>query len=158
MRALLFSLLLVISSFSQAASLVAGYKNIAVKLGSSSIGGENYTVAGASLNYFVIDNLSVGGAYEYWFSGDPSISKATLDGTYFIPASETIRPYIGILYSHYFVDSLEDIDAYGYRAGVAFINSPLILSAGFRQEMYSSDNGIFDCSDSTGELTIGFSF
>lgn len=158
MRILLLTSLLMLSSASQAASLVAGYKNVGVKLGSSSIGPESYTVVGASLNYFVIDNLSLGGAYEYWFSGEPTVSKATVDATYFIPVSEKVRPYLGALYSRYFIDDFNDINSYGYRAGVAFINGPVLLSGGVRQEYYDSDSSVFDDSDNTAELVIGFSF
>lgn len=158
MRTLILCSLLFISTVSQAASLMAGYKNIGVKLGGSSIGSENYTVFGASINYFPIDHLSVGGAYEYWFSGHPSLSKMTIDTTYYIPASEKIRPYIGGIYSHYFIDHYSDVDAYGYRVGLAYLNDPVILSGGMRHEFYDNDSYIFDDSDTTVEFVVGFSF
>mgnify|MGYP000636670315 CR=1 FL=1 len=73
-----------------------GSTSVGIRLGGASIGDENYTIFGISGNYFVIDNLSIGLGYEKWFSGDPSIQKATLESTYFLPASEKIRPYLGI--------------------------------------------------------------
>ncbi|PKH07262.1 ferrodoxin oxidoreductase beta subunit [Moritella sp. Urea-trap-13] len=129
-----------------------------IKLGSASIGSEDYTVAGVSINYFALDNLAVGTAYEYWFSGKPTVSKATLESTYYLPASEQLKPYFGLLYSHYFVEDNADIDAYGYRVGIAYINSPMFFSAGLRQEKYTSDRAIFSNEDATGEFMIGFSF
>ena len=103
-----YILLLVILSFSQlsyAAPLQARNKSIDIKLGSASVGREDYTVAGVGLHYFAIDNLALGAAYEYWFSGSPSIAKGTLESTFYIPVHEKIRPYLGLLYSHYFIDN-----------------------------------------------------
>ena len=155
---LLFTCLPLTSFLANSASLTAGSKGIGIKLGGASIGAENYTIAGLSAHFFVVDNLSAGAAYEYWFSGKPEVSKATLESTYFIPASEQIKPYVGLLYSHYFIGDNSDLDAYGYRAGIAYIKSPLILSAGFRQEQYGSERAIFSDNDITAEFLIGYSF
>jgi len=158
MRLLLLASLLFFTHIANSATLTAHSRNVGVKLSSASIGDEDYTVAGASFSYFVADNLSLGTAYEYWFSGSPSVSKITLDSTYFIPASEKIRPYLGLLYNHYFVGDNSDIDSYGYRAGVAYIQEPMLLSAGIRQEKYMSDRSIFSNDDTTAEFVVGFSF
>lgn len=140
------------------ASLTAGSKSVGIKLGSASSGSEHYTVAGASLQYFALDNLAVGAAYEYWFSGNPTISKASLQSTYYIPFTAQIKPYIGVLYSHYFVEDRSDIDAYGYRLGVAYIKSPMILSAGIKQERYTSNRPVYFDQDPKLEFMVGLSF
>jgi len=127
-------------------------------LGGASIGFEEYTIAGISVNYFAVDNLSIGAGYEYWFSGSPTVSKATLESTYFIPATEQLKPYFGLLYSHYFIEKFNDIDAYGYRVGIAYIKSPMLFSAGLKQEKYGTDRASFSDNDATGEFIIGFSF
>ena len=158
MRLILLTTFLLLSNLSHSASLIAGSKSVGIKLGGASIGPENYTIAGVSVNYFALDNLSVGTAYEYWFSGKPTISKATVESTYYIPASEQLKPYLGLLYSHYFVEDNSDINAYGYRIGIAYIKSPVFFSAGFRQEKYTSDRAIFSDNEATGEFMIGFSF
>ena len=158
MRLLLLTTFLLLSNLAHSASLNAGSKSVGIKLGGASIGSENYTIAGVSINYFALDNLSVGGAYEYWFSGNPAVSKGTLESTYFIPATEQLKPYFGLLYSHYFIEDYTDINAYGYRVGIAYIKSPMLFSAGLRQEKYASDRSIFSDNDATGEFIIGFAF
>lgn len=143
---------------SHSAGMSVGSKSIGVKLSSASIGREDYTILGLSGNYFVIDNLSIGAAYEYWFSGSPSISKLTVESTYFIPLAEKIKPYAGILASRYFVgDGFDDSNSHGFRAGLAFINSPVILSAGIKREYFSEDKGVFSGDSTTYEVVIGFS-
>lgn len=158
MRLIFLTALLLLSNLSHASSLSAGGQSLGVKLGGASIGSENYTIAGVSINYFALDNLAVGAAYEYWFSGKPTVSKATIESTYYIPVSAQLKPYVGLLYSHYFVNDLTDIDAYGYRIGVAYLKPPMLISAGLRQEKYTSDNAIFSNDDATAEFMIGFSF
>lgn len=158
MRTILLTIYLLFCNVAHSAPLEARSKSIGIKLGSASIGPESYTIVGASINYFVIDNLSIGGAYEYWFSGSPSVAKTTVDSTYFIPASEQFKPYLGLLYSHYFIDDNADINAYGYRVGIAYVNSPMFVSAGLRQEKYTSDRAVFLDDDATGEFIVGFSF
>ena len=158
MRLLLLTAFLLLSNLAHSAALSAGSKSVGIKLGGASVGPENYTIAGASINYFALDNLSVGAAYEYWFSGSPTVSKITVDSTYYIPASEQLKPYFGLLYSHYFIEDNTDIDAYGYRVGIAYIKSPMFFSAGLRQEKYTSDRAIFSDNDATGEFIIGFAF
>ncbi len=140
------------------ASLFAGSKSVSIKLGTASSGNQNYTIAGASLQYFALDNLAIGGGYEYWFSGSPTISKASLQSTYYFPLEQHIKPYLGVLYSHYFVEDSSDIDAYGYRLGVAYIKSPMILSAGIKQEKYTSSNPVYFDQDPQLEFMVGFSF
>ena len=158
MKLILLTIFLLLSNLAHSASLTAGSKSVGIKLGTASIGPERYTIAGASINYFALDNLSIGGAYEYWFSGSPTVSKATVDSTYYIPASEQLRPYFGLLFSHYFIEDDTDIDSYGYRVGIAFIRSPMYFSVGLRQEKYTSDRAIFSGNDATGEFIIGFAF
>jgi len=160
LQPLLIALLvsLFFNNSANSASLFAGSKSVSIKLGTASSGNQNYTVAGASLQYFALDNLAVGAAYEYWFSGNPTISKASLQSTYYIPFTAQIKPYVGVLYSHYFVEDRSDIDAYGYRLGVAYIRSPMILSAGIKQERYTSNRPVYFDQDPKLEFMVGFSF
>ena len=159
MRFILITTLLLLSHVAHSDPLVAGSKSLGLKLGTANISTESYTVAGASINYFAIDNLSIGGAYEYWFSSGPDVSKITFESTYYVPTSDHIKPYLGLLYSRYFVEQVDDdIDAYGYRMGVAYIQSPLLFSAGIRQEKYTSDDVIFADDDATVEFIVGLSF
>lgn len=158
MKTLLLIISLIVSTTVHADPLKAGNMSFGVQLGGASVGNENYNIAGISIHYFALDNLSIGGDYEYWFSGQPRISKASLDSTYYIPATEELKPYLGLLYSHYFIEKISDIDAYGYRVGLAYISSPMIFSAGLRQEKYQGNRSFFSNEDATGEFMIGFTF
>ena len=142
-----------------------GSKSIGIKLGSASIGDEDYMIAGLSGNYFVRDSLSVGLGYEKWFSGDPDIDKITLESTYFIEASDTIRPYAGVLCRRILISgrnrfgkSFDDTNSYGGRAGVAFVQDNFLLSAGVVYEKYDTTQRFFDDSETYVEITIGFAF
>ncbi len=142
-----------------------GSASIGVKLGGASIGNEDYTIAGLSGNYFVLDDFSVGLAYEKWFSGDPDIDKLSIESTYFIPASQKFHPYIGLLARHIFISgsdrfgrSFDDTNAYGYRAGLAFVQDNLLISAGVVQEKYDTSEGIFNDTQTYLEVVVGFTF
>ncbi len=142
-----------------------GSTSIGVKLGGASIGNEDYTIVGLSGNYFVINDLSVGLGYEKWFSGDPDIDKVTIESTYFIPVSKQFRPYLGLLARRIFISgedrlgrSFNDTNAYGYRAGVAFVQDRLLISAGIVQEKYDTSEGIFNDTETYLEVVVGFTF
>jgi len=160
----IFLALLIVSSlmgdmFSQ------GSKSVGLKLGGASIGNEDYTVVGVSGSYFVIDDLSVGLGYEKWFSGDPDIDKVTLEGTYFFRLNEQFHPYAGLLVRRIFINgenrlggSYDDTNAYGYRAGLAFVQDRLLISAGVVQEKYDSTEGFFSDTETYLEVVVGFTF
>jgi hypothetical protein len=132
---------------------------LGVKLGSASINHDNYTILGLSGNYFVIDGLSVGLGYEKWYGGEPDIQKITLESTYYISASEEVRPYLGLLYRRILIDDeLGDVNAYGYRAGVAFVKDRLILSAGIVQEKYETNRNVLPDTQTYMEATVGIAF
>lgn len=133
--------------------------SIGVKLGSASVGNEDYTILGVSGSYFILDNLSIGVGYEKWVSGTPSIQKLTAESTYFFPVSKSVRPYAGVLYRRIFIgDHYGDVNAYGYRGGIAFVQGRLLISAGIVQERYESSRRVLDNTETYGEVTVGISF
>lgn len=136
-----------------------GSKNIGVTVGSDNSFGNNYTVFGANVNYFILDNLSIGASYQTFFGGTPDIDQVTVPVTYHIPLENTTyRPYLGAFYNHTFIDDpYNDYNIYGGRAGVSLQTSPnSFMSFGWVQEF--SNNG--EETDNRGypELTGGFSF
>lgn len=135
-----------------------GSTSLGIKLGSVSISNENYTVVGLSGNYFILDDLSVGLGYEKWFSASPSIQKISAESSYFIPVDEKVRPYVGVLYRHILITNFDNINAYGYRAGLAIVNRNLLISGGIVQERYESQTAIFDKTHTYAEVVVGFFF
>lgn len=163
MKNIIVFLLLVLSLHAE--MFTEGSKSVGIKLGSSSIGTQSYVIAGVSGSYFVIDNLSVGFAYEGWFSGNPDINKLTLESTYYIEAGDTIHPYSGLIIRRILINgedrfgrSFDDTNSYGARAGVAIIQDKLLLSLGVVYEKYDTTQGLFTDSETYLEAVIGFTF
>jgi len=138
---------------------VAGEKQVGFTLGSSNNFGENYTVVGAKVNYFVIDNLSLGAEYKGFLGGSPSINQVTVPVTYHLPLENTTyRPYLGAFYNRTFIENtISDYNIYGGRAGVSLQVSPQsFFSIGWVQEFSNTGDKIKN--EGYPEITGGFSF
>lgn len=136
-----------------------GSKNVAITVGSDSSFGSSYTVVGANVNYFVVDNLSIGASYKSFLGGNPDINQVTVPVTYHIPLERTTYlPYLGAFYNHTFMDKpYENYDIYGGRIGLSLqttVNS--FISFGWVQEFSNSGNN----TKNRGypEVMGGFSF
>ena len=62
------------STISHADFFKKGASSVGVVLGAGSSGGESYTIAGVSADYFILDGLSIGAGYRGWFGIDPTIN------------------------------------------------------------------------------------
>jgi len=136
-----------------------GEKNFGFSLGSSSNFGNNYTVAGVKVNYFIIDNLSVGAEYKGYLGEDPSMNQVTVPVTYHIPLENTTYvPYLGAFLNRTFIEEpFTDYNIYGGRAGVSLQISPhSFFSIGWVQEFSNTGDKIKN--DGYPEITGGFSF
>jgi len=136
-----------------------GHKNVGVTVGTDNSFGNNYTVLGVNVNYFIVDNLSIGASYQAFLGDDPSIHQITVPVTYHIPiGNSTFSPYVGGFYNHTFIDApFNDYNIYGGRAGLSLQTSPnSFMSFGWVQEFSNDGNNI----ETRGypELTGGFSF
>ena len=136
-----------------------GSKNVGLTVGSDSSFGNSYTVLGANVNYFVVDNLSVGASYQAFLGGDPDINQVTVPVTYHLPLENTTyRPYLGAFYNRTFIDKpYEDYNIYGGRAGLSLqTTSNSFMSFGWVQEF--SNNGEDNENRGYPEVVGGFSF
>jgi hypothetical protein len=136
-----------------------GSKNVGVTVGSDSSFGNSYTVVGANVNYFIVDNLSIGASYQAFLGGDPDINQVTVPVTYHLPLENTTyRPYLGAFYNHTFIDKpYKDYNIYGGRAGLSLQTTPnSFMSFGWVQEFSNSA----DNTENRGypEVMGGFSF
>jgi len=136
-----------------------GSKNIGINIGTDNSYGNNYTVLGANVNYFLIDNLSVGASYQAYLGGDPQINQITVPVTYYLPLENIgFRPYLGAFYNQTFIDKpYEDYNVYGGRVGVTMpISNNSFMSIGWVQEFSSSDSS----RDNQGypEFSAGLAF
>ena len=111
----------------------------------------DYTVVGGSLNYFMIDGLSVGLSFSTWLGDEPSINQITVPLTYYVslepqfrqfyvPLRALFRPYIGAFFSRTFMEDIKykDYNSYGGRIGVAMqLSENSYMSFGWVQEKFN---------------------
>ena len=135
-----------------------GSKNISISAGTDNSFGNSYTVLGVNVNYFVVDNLSLGASYQAYLGGSPDISQITVPITYHVPLEGMpFKPYLGAFYSQTFIeDPFDDYNIYGGRVGVSMQTSNnSYMSFGWVQE-FGTSSGI----DKRGypEASAGISF
>ncbi len=152
---LLFSSLI----YAEGGPFLAGKKNFGLTVGSDNNFGNNYTLVGANVNYYVIDNLSVGASYNAFLGDSPKINEVTVPVTYHIPLEGiSYRPYIGAFYNQTFIDApYEDYNIWGGQIGVSLQTSMnSFMSLGWVQEFSTSDKN----REKKGypQISAGFSF
>ena len=152
-------LLLLINTVYSEGIFSSGNKNFGVTVGTDNSFGNSYTVVGVNVNYYVIDNLSVGASYNTFLGDSPSVNEVTVPVTYHIPIEGvSYRPYVGAFYNQTFIEEpFKDYNIWGGRIGVSLqtsINS--FMSLGWVQEFSTSDKK----REKKGypEISAGFSF
>jgi len=133
-------------------SVVAGY---------ASAFGDEYTILGAGLNYYLIDGLAIGAAFETWRGGSPTVSKLTFSTQYVFYQVPRIKPYVGVFYRRTFVTGIDDLDSFGGRAGAYLqIGRSAYLGLGGVYETYSdcTASKYHSCNDTYPEVTLTFAF
>ena len=155
----IFLILLATSSIYAGGIFSVGSKNISVTAGTDNSFGNNYTILGVNVNYFVVDNLSLGASYQAYLGGTPDISQVTVPVTYYIPLGKLpFHPYLGAFYTKTFIeDPYNDYNIYGGRVGMSIKTSPnSYMSLGWVQEFSNSGSNI----DNQGypEVSAGLSF
>jgi len=162
MKKITLLLLLSASIIHAAGMFTIGHKNFGFHISQDNAYGNNYTVIGASVNYFLLDNLSTGIAYQAWLGDNPSINQITVPITYHIPLDSIYRPYIGTFYSHTFMgdngtQKYTDYESYGGSIGLTMqTSSNSYVSFGWIQEIY--DDGVNSQSRGYPQVSGGFSF
>ncbi len=132
-----------------------------ILLGSGRAFGDNYTVLGVGIGYYVIDGLELGIDAETWMGGTPSINQISPSVRYVFRNSSSVSPYIGAFYRKTYIENLRDLTASGYRLG-AYVNtgSNVYLGAGAVFINYSdcSTTIYSSCSDTYPEFILAFTF
>ena len=142
--------------------------SLGVALGSGSVDygtkTEDYFIVGAGVDYFVMDNLSLGVSLLGWVGGSPSIVQYTLPLNYYLDTGSALSPYGGIYYRYtnysgsysdrfgnsYEVDSTHSL---GVRLGVAYRVGFGFVGVGVASQR--SDAGE---SSTYPEISVGFVF
>jgi hypothetical protein len=141
-----------------------GSTSLGIVVGSGTAFNDDYVILGGSVGYYVLKGLQLGIDVQYWFSGDPSITKVSPQVNYVFTQPKDIKPYIGTFYRRtYFGDykgiSLDDQDSYGYRAGAYFSGSKgVYVGGGIVYEQYTDCSLYTDCSSTYPEILISVNF
>ena len=138
-----------------------GSTTLGIVAGSGSAFNDNYVILGVGVGYYVARGLELGIDAQYWFSGDPAISKISPQIRYVFTQPRVVKPYIGAFYRRTFVDSdiFEDYSSYGGRAGAYFSTSGRVyIGGGLVYEEYTDCNRFVDCSNTYPEILFQVSF
>lgn len=163
MKKMLAVLLFLIVSL-QASEFEQGSLGLGISLGvgSMEVGNETqqYTLAGGNVDYFVMDDLSVGFRYLGWFGGTPSLNEVSLPVNYYYPYSKSFRPFGGMFVKQTFAsDGYSDYSSYGVRVGgLMNFSKRAYLRIGIVEENYSDCAWHKECSITYPEAVFLFAF
>jgi hypothetical protein len=138
-----------------------GTKQLSVIVGSTQSFGEDYLVLGVGFGYYMFNGLELAINWQSWLGGDPSVNQLTPSVTYVFRNSSNVDPYLGALYRWTFISDLDDLTAWGGRAGVYIATgrkSALGLGAVYIQYNDCNTTTYTDCSDTYPELSYTVTF
>lgn len=138
-----------------------GHFTISVAGGTQRALGYNYFGVGAGVGYYVLDGLEVGLFALHEFGNGPSLNQVRPSLTYVaqpLVGSWPLVPYIGGFYKHWFIgEPFFDVDTFGVRAGVMYVNHRVVVGLGFAFEHVLSTCQV-DCDDAYPDVSVGFTF
>jgi len=111
------------------------------------------------VGYFVVDNFEVGIDGAFQFGDSPFAAHLGPTVRLLFPINDTVAPYVGAFYRHWFVtdDFIEDFDSLGARGGLAIRMGGAFLSIGLVYEsIVSQCDG--NCSDIYPEFGVSVLF
>ncbi len=132
-----------------------------VMAGYGSAFGDEYAIFGAGVNYYLIDGLAIGGAFETWRGGNPTVSKLTFSTQYVFYQVPRIKPFVGAFYRRTFVTGIDDLDSFGGRAGAYFQvgrNAYIGLAGVYESYADCTESKYRSCSDTYPEVTFTIAF
>jgi hypothetical protein len=136
---------------SVAGAFAQGRTHLYVSGGAGSSFGQSYFVLGAGVDYFLLDGLSAGLAFESWSGADPSFTKITPSVRYVFYGVQSVKPYVGGFYRRTDISGGQSLDSVGARAGV-FIRTgrSAYLGLGVTYESYlDCQPSVYETCDST---------
>lgn len=160
-RSVLLFILLFTSANAATGVFNKGSSRFSLLIGSGKAFGDDYTIIGIGVGYYAYDGLELGINLDSWQGGDPEINQLTPEIRYVFRNASTIDPYVGALYRWTFISGLDDLTAYGLRAG-AYLTTGRSSYIGFGVayiEYTDCDEQTYvSCSETYPEVSIAFSF
>ena len=122
---------------------------------------EDYFILGAGVGYYVMDGVEIGLEVETWLDGDPDIYKISPEVRYVLRSVPSLNPYAGAFYRHTIIESLDDLDSTGFRAGVFHkTGSDSYLGLGLVHEIFlDCDKAAYaSCAETYPEIVLWLGF
>ena len=122
---------------------------------------EDYFVIGVSANYFLINGLNIGLAYEAWTGSTPKINKLTPSINYVFYQPQSVKPYIGAFYRHTYIENLPDLESVGGRLGIYIHggrNVYIGLGGVYESYLDCTETVYNSCDDTYPEISFTFAF
>ena len=138
-----------------------GAKRVSIIAGAGSSFNENYLILGAGFGYYVLDGLEIGLNWQSWLGGDPDINQITPEINYVFRTKSNLDPYVGALYRKTFISGLDDLEAWGARAGIYVPLGPryfMGVGAVYLDYVDCQERIYRDCSDVYPEITFSIPF
>lgn len=136
-----------------------GRVRLSAFLGAASGFDNTYFMLGVGVGYFVLPGLELGAQFDEWLGPSPNVTRVAPEIKYVFNIIDSVKPYIGGFYRHWFVSSdVDDLDTAGGRAGLIIITSPhAYFSAGAAYERVISTCES-DCSYWFPEVGLALTF
>jgi hypothetical protein len=129
--------------------------------GAGSSFGQSYVVIGAGLEYYLLNGLGAGLAFESWSGADPGFTTITPSVRYVFYDVRSVKPYVGAFYRRTDFGNGQSLDSAGARAGV-FVQTggKAYMGFGVTYESYlDCQPAVYDtCSSTYPELSFGVVF
>lgn len=139
-----------------------GSTRVSIVLGGGESFNSSYLILGGGVGYFLFDGLELEVDAQAWLFGDPFVATVTPGVRYVFHMVPKVNPYVGAFYRHYFVESLNDFDTYGARAGLLLrVGQNGYLGGGAMYERrFDCDEQEFreSCDQWYPEITFSLSF
>ncbi len=139
-----------------------GSVRISIMLGSGTAFGQNYTIAGAGVGYYVADGIEAGVDVESWLGNDPRITRLSPQLLYvYHQLAGNAKPYAGVFYRRAFISQYKDLNDAGARAGLLFLyGRKAYLGVGLVYDAHlNCDGNVYDsCAEIYPELRLAIMF
>lgn len=138
-----------------------GSLRFSVLFGSGTAFRETYSIFGAGAGYYVMDNVELGLDAEFWQASGPSLTRLSPQVMYVFPTGGSVRPYAGAFYRRTLIESHDDLNDAGGRAGALFLfGRQAYIGAGMVYERHlGCDRLVFgSCAEVYPELLVAIIF
>lgn len=134
-----------------------GRGQLSLTLSNGSLLNQDYIVLGAGYGYFLTNGLNVSVDLNMWLDGDPKVYQVTPEIGYVFYMVPKFKPYAGVFYRRNYIEGFDDINAYGYRAGVYFLaGANTYIGYGITHSQLSNcnENIYLSCGDTYADLSV----